>query len=76
MGDGRVLEQGTHWELTTKEGNDARLVQAQKLRESEEDEEAVGSDSSLFCPKFRTAAAPCSTLREFMVVVLCVLLYA
>ena len=46
MGDGRVLEQGTHWELTTKEGHDARLVQAQKLRESEEDEEVVGSDSN------------------------------
>jgi ATP-binding cassette, subfamily B (MDR/TAP), member 1 len=37
MGDGLVLEQGTHNELLTKtDGPYANLVQAQKLRESEE----------------------------------------
>ena len=41
MGDGRVLEQGTHWELIAKEGHYARLVQAQKIHESEEGEEVV-----------------------------------
>ena len=46
MGDGRVLEQGTHWELIAKEGHYARLVQAQKLRGLEEDEEFVGGDSN------------------------------
>ena len=58
MGDGRVLEQGTHWELTTKEGHDVRLVQAQKLRESEEDEEAVCSDSSFVLPQIPDCRGP------------------
>lgn len=44
--DVRVLEQGTYWEPIAKEGHYARLVQAQKLRGSEEDEEVVGGDSS------------------------------
>lgn len=39
MGDGLVLEQGTHNELLANEdGAYARLVQAQKLRESREDQ--------------------------------------
>ncbi|KAG7440875.1 P-loop containing nucleoside triphosphate hydrolase protein [Guyanagaster necrorhizus] len=37
MGDGLVIEQGTHQQLLAKEGGAyARLVQAQKLRESDE----------------------------------------
>lgn len=41
MGDGLVLEQGTHEELLADEdGAYSRLVQAQKLRERREDEEA------------------------------------
>ncbi|PVF95031.1 putative Leptomycin B resistance protein pmd1 [Serendipita vermifera] len=38
MGDGMVLEQGTHNELLQKEGPYARLVQAQKLKESQQRE--------------------------------------
>lgn len=36
MGDGLVLEYGTHNELLQREGAYARLVQAQKLREGKE----------------------------------------
>ncbi|KAL1744419.1 ste6-like protein [Schizophyllum fasciatum] len=36
MGDGLVLEQGTHNELLEREGAYARLVQAQKIREAAE----------------------------------------
>ncbi|KDQ62305.1 hypothetical protein JAAARDRAFT_54276 [Jaapia argillacea MUCL 33604] len=50
MGDGLVLEQGTHDELLSDEnGPYARLVQAQKLREAREKEsrgEALDSDST------------------------------
>lgn len=35
MGEGLVLEQGTHQELISKQGAYAKLVQAQKLRESD-----------------------------------------
>jgi len=34
MGDGQVLESGTHDDLLQREGHYHRLVQAQKLRES------------------------------------------
>ncbi|KAK0214486.1 P-loop containing nucleoside triphosphate hydrolase protein [Armillaria fumosa] len=45
MGDGLVLEQGTHQELLQKEGGAyARLVQAQKLRESDEGTAVVTGD--------------------------------
>jgi ATP-binding cassette subfamily B (MDR/TAP) protein 1 len=44
MGDGLVLEQGTHNELLADEnGPYARLVQAQKLRESREGQTAESS---------------------------------
>lgn len=36
MGDGLVLEHGTHNELLAKDGAYAHLVQAQKLREADE----------------------------------------
>ncbi|PVF91824.1 hypothetical protein CPB86DRAFT_846410, partial [Serendipita vermifera] len=38
MGDGMVIEQGTHSELLHKEGPYARLVQAQRLRENQQRE--------------------------------------
>jgi ATP-binding cassette subfamily B (MDR/TAP) protein 1 len=38
MGDGMVLEQGTHNELLAREGSYARLVQAQRLREQQQRE--------------------------------------
>ena len=41
-----MLEQGIHRRLVAKEGHYTHLVQVQKLRESEEDEEVVGSDSN------------------------------
>ncbi|KAF6757399.1 multidrug resistance protein 1 [Ephemerocybe angulata] len=44
MGDGLVLESGTHNELLSKEGAYSRLVQSQKLRETQEIVE-VDSDS-------------------------------
>ncbi|KAJ7761539.1 P-loop containing nucleoside triphosphate hydrolase protein [Mycena maculata] len=44
MGDGHVLEQGTHNELLNDEnGAYARLVQAQKLRESQDDGDSEGT---------------------------------
>lgn len=39
MGDGMVLESGTHSDLLSREGPYARLVQAQKLREVREKED-------------------------------------
>ncbi|KAF8895324.1 P-loop containing nucleoside triphosphate hydrolase protein [Infundibulicybe gibba] len=45
MGEGLVLEHGTHNELLRNEGAYARLVQAQKLRESRDDN-ATGDDAS------------------------------
>ncbi|KAF9019020.1 P-loop containing nucleoside triphosphate hydrolase protein [Hymenopellis radicata] len=45
MGDGLVLEQGTHNELLSKDGGAyARLVQAQKLREAKEGEALAGGE--------------------------------
>ncbi|KAG1772443.1 P-loop containing nucleoside triphosphate hydrolase protein [Suillus occidentalis] len=47
MGDGLVLEQGTHNELLADEnGPYARLVQAQKLRESREGQNAESSETA------------------------------
>ncbi|THH04768.1 hypothetical protein EW145_g5279, partial [Phellinidium pouzarii] len=43
MGEGLVLEQGTHNELLSREGHYARLVQAQKLREAKEEVDDVGT---------------------------------
>lgn len=46
MGDGMVLESGTHNELLSHEGPYARLVQAQKLREVQEKEKDIeGSEA-------------------------------
>jgi len=48
MGDGKVLESGTHDDLLQREGPYHRLVQAQKLRESvttTADDESVPSDA-------------------------------
>jgi ATP-binding cassette, subfamily B (MDR/TAP), member 1 len=48
MGDGLVLQQGTHDELLADEkGAYARLVHAQKLRERQETTDKVGDDSSI-----------------------------
>ncbi|TRM64132.1 ste6-like protein [Schizophyllum amplum] len=52
MGDGLVIEQGTHNELLEKEGAYARLVQAQKIREVAEaklgdDADAVDVDNAV-----------------------------
>jgi ATP-binding cassette, subfamily B (MDR/TAP), member 1 len=47
MGDGLVLQQGTHNELLADgQGAYARLVHAQKLREKQETTDKVGDDSS------------------------------
>jgi ATP-binding cassette subfamily B (MDR/TAP) protein 1 len=47
MGDGLVLESGTHDDLLEADGAYARLVQAQKLREvAKGSEDAVSEDSS------------------------------
>jgi ATP-binding cassette subfamily B (MDR/TAP) protein 1 len=47
MGDGLVLESGTHNELLQADGAYARLVQAQKLRElTKGSDSAVSDDSS------------------------------
>jgi ATP-binding cassette subfamily B (MDR/TAP) protein 1 len=47
MGDGLVLEQGTHNELLNDEkGAYARLVQAQKLRESQERSDGGSEDTA------------------------------
>ncbi|KAI5121086.1 hypothetical protein M0805_008599 [Coniferiporia weirii] len=58
MGQGLVLEQGTHNELLSRDGHYARLVQAQKLREAKESEEledgldtAEGSEGALVAEK-------------------------
>jgi ATP-binding cassette, subfamily B (MDR/TAP), member 1 len=45
MGDGLVLESGTHNELLAKEGAYARLVQSQKLRETQDAQAVAGDDS-------------------------------
>lgn len=45
MGDGLVLESGTHNDLIKTDGAYARLVQAQKLREGHEISDKVDSDS-------------------------------
>ncbi|KAF8990216.1 P-loop containing nucleoside triphosphate hydrolase protein [Cyathus striatus] len=44
MGDGQILEHGTHTELLRAEGAYARLVRAQTLRESEEYRETGADD--------------------------------
>ena len=44
MGDGLVLESGTHNDLIQGDGAYARLVRAQKLREGRENTARVGSD--------------------------------
>ena len=46
MGDGQVLESGTHDELLAKEGAYARLVLAQKLREGKEGGKTENDDDS------------------------------
>ena len=47
MGEGRVLEQGTHDQLlSTVDGHYSRLVSAQKLREAKEAEAVQADDSS------------------------------
>ncbi|KAI4527252.1 ste6-like protein [Schizophyllum commune Loenen D] len=47
MGDGLVLEQGTHNELLEKEGAYARLVQAQKIREAVEPTRVETDDGTI-----------------------------
>ena len=42
MGEGQLLEQGTHNELLSSNGAYARLVQAQKLRDTTEESDDVG----------------------------------
>ena len=44
MGNGLVLESGTHNDLLAKDGAYARLVQSQKLRETQEVVDVDGSD--------------------------------
>ncbi|KJA18017.1 hypothetical protein HYPSUDRAFT_169806 [Hypholoma sublateritium FD-334 SS-4] len=46
MGDGHVLEHGTHNDLIAADGAYARLVQAQKLREGKEQTHGVGDGAS------------------------------
>ncbi|THU88633.1 P-loop containing nucleoside triphosphate hydrolase protein [Dendrothele bispora CBS 962.96] len=59
MGDGLVLEQGTHDELLRNEnGPYARLVQSQKLREAEETEAEVGSEDKKNMEKIAAEEIP------------------
>ena len=46
MGDGLVLESGTHNELLARAGSYAHLVQAQKLRESQGHQATQADDDS------------------------------
>ena len=60
MGDGQVLEHGTHTQLLADpEGPYARLVQAQKLREAEQhgDSEDEGADAKAQAHAMEAAAA-------------------
>ena len=45
MGDGLVLEQGTHDELIRADGAYAKLVQAQKLRDHAEEQDLVSESA-------------------------------
>lgn len=46
MGDGLVLEQGTHNDLISKDGAYALLVSTQKLREAKDQEAGADSDDT------------------------------
>jgi ATP-binding cassette subfamily B (MDR/TAP) protein 1 len=65
MGDGLVLESGTHDDLLQVDGAYARLVQAQKLREvAEGSDDAVSDDSSDDAEMEKVTREDCKNTRN------------